>query len=76
MKMATNKHCRTREERIEDLKLACDSIKELADNFIGNEPFPLNWKISIIINAHEPPYITVERESIPHKYMDKLTMCD
>lgn len=74
--MAAIKLCKTREERIEDLKLACDSIKENAEDFIGKEPYPCNWKISIVIETNAPPYISIERESIPHKYFDKLTIGD
>ena len=63
----------TKEERIQQLKDACDSIKENAADFIGNEEFLCNWKISIVINSHEFPVLRLERESVPSVMLKKLT---
>lgn len=62
----------TKEERIQQLKDACDSIKENAADFIGNEEFPSNWTVSIVFDCHEFPYLRLERESIPSIVLKKL----
>lgn len=62
----------TREERIQQLKDACDSIKENAADFIGNEEFPRDWKISIVFDCYEFPYLRLERESVPAIALKKL----
>lgn len=62
----------TKEERIQQLKDACDSIKENAADFIGNEEFAMNWKISIVLNCHEFPCLLLERESIPSVALKKF----
>ena len=55
----------TREDRIQQLKDACDCIKENAADFIGEEEFPQNWEISIVFECREFPVLRVVRESIP-----------
>lgn len=70
--MAVKNHTFTREERIQQLKDACDSIKENAADFIGNEEFPCNWEISIVINSHEFPALRLVRESVPSIALKKL----
>ena len=71
--MANIKQVITREKRIQQLKDACDSIKENAEDFIGNEEFPSNWKISIVFECNAFPYLRLERESIPSAAIKKLT---
>lgn len=63
--MAKENHTFGRENRIQQLKDACDSIKENAADFIGNEEFPMNWTISISFATNEFPVIRLERESYP-----------
>ena len=71
--MATiNTQIFTKEERIQQLKDACDSIKENAADFIGNEEFPRDWKISIVFDCREFPYLQLERTSIPSIALKKL----
>ena len=70
--MATITKTFTREDRIQQLKDACDSIKENAADFIGNEEFQSNWKISIVFDCREVPYLRLERESIPSIVLKKL----
>ena len=55
----------SKEKRIEQLKAACDSIKANAADFIGNEEFKTNMKISIVFECREVPVLLLERESIP-----------
>lgn len=55
----------TRETRIKQLEAACDSIKNNAADFIGNELFPCDWEISIVIEHHAEPYIRLTRKSLP-----------
>ena len=62
----------TREDRIQQLKNACDSIKENAADFIGEEEFPRNWKVSIVFECHEFPKLLLERESIPSITLKKM----
>ena len=62
----------TKEERIQQLKDACDSIKKNAADFIGNEQFPSNWTISIVMNCGEFTHLRLERESLPAVMMKKL----
>ena len=66
----------TREQIIQQLKDACDGIKENAADFIGNEEFPRNWRIIIDINSQEFPVVRLERESIPHIALKRLTNSD
>ncbi len=61
----------TKEERIQQLKDACDSIKENAADFIGNEEFPQNWEISIILESRAFPQLRVVRESVPSIVLKK-----
>lgn len=63
--MAIKNHTFTREDRIQQLIDACDSIKENAADFIGDEEFSRNWVISVVMNCHEFPIIRLERESVP-----------
>ena len=67
-----NKMTFTKEERIQQLKDACDSIKENAADFIGNEQFPSNWTISIVMNCGEFAHLRLERECLPAVMMKKL----
>ena len=62
----------TKEQRIQQLQDACDSIKENAADFIGDEPFPCNWIISIVMNCKEFTTVKVERECIPHIMFEKI----
>lgn len=55
----------TKEDRIQQLKDACDSIKENAADFIGNEEFPRRWEIRIVIECNCFPVVRLERESLP-----------
>ena len=70
--MAIMKQTFTREDRIQQLKDACDSIKENAADFIGNEEFPQNWEISIVLESHAFPQLRVVRESVPSVALKKL----
>jgi hypothetical protein len=54
-----------RENRIEQLKAACDSIKANAADFIGDEEFPCGWTVSIVMEPNAVPVIRLERESLP-----------
>lgn len=63
--MAKENHAFGRENRIQQLKDCCDSIKENAADFIGNEEFPVNWKISIVFECNSFPVVRLERESLP-----------
>lgn len=67
--MATKSKIFGREARIQQLKDACDSIKENAADFIGNEEFPCNWEIRIIFDCKEFPVLQLVRESIPSVVM-------
>ena len=62
----------TREERIQQLMDACDSIKENAADFIGNEEFSRNWEITIVFDSYEFPYVRLARESVPSIMLKKL----
>lgn len=62
----------TREERIQQLKDACDSIKENAADFIGNEEFSRSMTVSIVMECREFPYLRLERESLPSIALKKL----
>ena len=73
VKMAIkNTHTFTREERIQQLKDACDSIKENAADFIGNEEFHRNLTVSVVMNCREFPFLRLERESLPHIVVKKI----
>jgi len=63
----------TKEERIQQLQDACDSIKENAADFIGNEPFPCNWTVQIEMKCHEAVVVRVIRDSIPHEFIKRLS---
>ena len=62
----------TKEERIQQLMDACDSIKENAADFIGNEEFPTDWTVSIVFNCHEFPQLRLERTSVPSIALKRL----
>ena len=66
----------TKDERIQQLKDACDSIKENAADFIGNEEFPIGVTVSIVIECREIPYIRLERKSYPDIMVKNLTRGD
>lgn len=70
--MASKVHTFTKEERIQQLKDACDSIKENAADFIGNEPFGRSVTVSIVMECREFPYLRLERESLPSIALKKL----
>lgn len=67
--MATKSEIFSREARIQQLKDACDSIKENAADFIGNEEFPCNWEIRIVFECKAQPVLQLVRESIPSVVM-------
>ena len=62
----------TKEERIQQLMDACDSIKDKAADFIGDEEFSMNMTVSIVIESHEIPYLRLERKSYPNIVLKKL----
>lgn len=61
----------SREKRIKQLEAACDSIKENAADFIGNEKFPCDWEISIVMPCKDLPYIRLTRKSVPSEVIEK-----
>ena len=63
----------TREVRIQQLKDCCDSIKENAADFIGNEEFARSWKISIVLECNSFPVVCLERESLPSAVIKNMT---
>ena len=63
--MVTKSKIFSKEARIQQLKDACDSIKENAADFIGNEEFPCNWEIRIIFDCDEFPVLQLVRKSLP-----------
>lgn len=65
----------TKEKRVMQLQLACDSIKEMAESIIGAEKYPMSWKVSIVMNTGEPPSILVEKEVFPHKVLENQGDC-
>jgi hypothetical protein len=67
----TEKTKAAREKRIEQLKAACDSIKENAADFIGNEEFPRSWEIRIVFDCNAVPCIELRRESIPSEILKR-----
>lgn len=69
----TEKTKAAREKRVEQLKAACDSIKENAADFIGNEDFPCDWEVCIAFECNALPCVKLYRKSIPSKM---LTMDD
>ena len=70
--MAIKAQTFTREDRIQQLMDACDSINENADDFIGNEEFSRSMTVSIVMNCHEFPYLRLERESLPSIALKKM----
>lgn len=70
--MATIAQTFTREERIQQLKDACDSIKENAEDFIGNEEFFRSMTVSIVMECREFPFLKLERESVPSIAIKRL----
>lgn len=70
--MAVKQQTFTKEERIQQLKDACDSIKEKAADFVGNEEFNCNMKVSIVMECREFPYIRLERDSLPSVLIRKM----
>ena len=62
----------TKEERIEQLKLICDSIKENAAEYIGNYEFPINRRIIISFPSHEIPTVTTENEHFAEKMIKEI----
>ena len=65
----------SREQRINQLIAACDSIKENAKDFIGNEPIPVRWQISIVFEPRESPVVRLERESVPRFIFERQDVC-
>lgn len=63
-----------REKRIEQLKAACDSIKANAADFIGDEEFPSEVRVSIVMAPNGIPYIRLERESLPAEVMKRADL--
>lgn len=64
-----------REKRINQLIAACDSIKANAEDFIGNEPCPVSWKVSIVFEPKRTPVVLLERESVPHIMLERQDDC-
>lgn len=64
-----------RQKRIDQLIAACDSIKENAADFIGNEPFPVRWKVSIVFEPNEAPVVRLERDSVPALMLERSDIC-
>lgn len=70
--MATIVKAFKKEDRIQQLKDACDSIKENAADFIGNEEFARSWKVSIVFECNSFPVVQLERESYPSAVIKKM----
>ena len=73
--MAIKTNINNRERRISQLIAACDSIKANAEDFIGNEPCPVRWKISIVFEPKEVPVVRLERECVPHIVFERQDDC-
>jgi len=61
----------TAEERIEQLELICDSIKDRAYEIIKEMPMFNSIEIHIDMQCHEVPTIRIETLAYPHKLVEK-----
>ena len=61
----------TTEERINQLELICDSIKDRAHKIIGEMPMYNSIEIQISMQCNEVPTIRIETLAYPHKLVEK-----
>lgn len=62
----------TRDERIQQLKDTCDSIKENAADYIGESEFRIDVCVSIIFEPDSIPVVEVKRRQYPEKLIKRL----
>lgn len=75
MMAAIKSNITNRQKRINQLIAACDSIKENAADFIGNEPCPVRWQVSIVFEPDETPVVRLERDSVPAIMFERSDIC-
>lgn len=59
----------TSDERVKELKLAADTIKDMAEEIIGDNRYCMGWEITIKIEPQAHPVITIKKDMFPYKML-------